>query len=64
MGDDINDVAALEAAGFSGAPADCADIVQQSVHYVCRHKGGEGAVREVIDLILAARKTNAEQAGT
>jgi len=59
MGDDINDLAALEAAGFSGAPADCADIVHPSVHYVCRHKGGEGAVREVVDLILAAQSTDA-----
>jgi len=55
MGDDVNDVEVLKAAGFSGAPADCMEPVKQVVHYVCRLKGGEGAVREVVDLILAAR---------
>ena len=55
MGDDVNDLEALEAVGFSGAPADCLNPVRQVVHYVCRLKGGEGAVREVVDLILAAR---------
>ena len=55
MGDDVNDLEALRAAGFSGAPADCMEPVKQVVHYVCRLKGGEGAVREVVDLILTAR---------
>jgi 3-deoxy-D-manno-octulosonate 8-phosphate phosphatase KdsC-like HAD superfamily phosphatase len=26
-----------------------------AVHYVCRQKGGEGAVRELTDLILQAQ---------
>ena len=55
MGDDVNDLEALKAVGFSGAPADCMEPVKQVVHYVCRLKGGEGAVREVVNLILAAR---------
>ena len=55
MGDDVNDVEALKAVGFAGAPADCMEPVKQVVHYVCRLKGGEGAVREVVDLILTAR---------
>ncbi len=56
MGDDVNDLEVLRAAGFAGAPADCMQPVKQVVHYVCRLKGGEGAVREVVDLILAARE--------
>ncbi len=32
------------------------DQVRQVVHYICRKKGGEGVVREVIDMILAARQ--------
>ena len=56
MGDDVNDLEALRAAGFSGAPADCIDPVRQEVNYVCDCKGGEGAVREMINLILTARK--------
>ena len=55
MGDDVNDLQALRAVGFSGAPADCVDPVRRVVHYLCRKKGGEGAVREVVDLILKAR---------
>jgi YrbI family 3-deoxy-D-manno-octulosonate 8-phosphate phosphatase len=55
MGDDVNDLEVLRAVGFSGAPADCMEPVKQVVHYICRLKGGEGAVREVVDMILTAR---------
>ncbi len=55
MGDDVNDLAALKAVGFSAAPADALPPVRRAVDYVCRQKGGEGAVREVADLILAAK---------
>jgi len=55
MGDDVNDVGALQTVGYAAAPADCVDQVRQMVHYICQKKGGEGAVREVIDMILAAR---------
>ncbi|SLM50289.1 3-deoxy-D-manno-octulosonate 8-phosphate phosphatase KdsC [Nitrospira japonica] len=55
IGDDINDLATLKAAGFSATPLDGVRPVIAAVDYVCRKKGGEGAVREVIDLILDAR---------
>lgn len=53
MGDDVNDLAALEIAGLAVAPADARPIVMQKCSYVAKAKGGNGAVREVIDLILA-----------
>ncbi len=56
IGDDVNDVGALQAVGYASAPADCVDQVRQVVHYICQKNGGEGAVREVIDMILAARQ--------
>ncbi len=56
MGDDVNDLGALQAVGYAAAPADCVDQVRQGVHYICQKNGGAGAVREVIDMILAARK--------
>jgi 3-deoxy-D-manno-octulosonate 8-phosphate phosphatase (KDO 8-P phosphatase) len=56
IGDDVNDVEALRAVGFSAAPADALPPVLQVVDYVCRKRGGEGAVREVADLILAAKR--------
>jgi len=55
IGDDVNDLETLQAVGFSAAPADAMPVVIQAVHYVCAKKGGEGAVRELADLILAAR---------
>jgi 3-deoxy-D-manno-octulosonate 8-phosphate phosphatase (KDO 8-P phosphatase) len=55
IGDDVNDLQTLEAVGFSAAPADGMPVVLKTVRYVCRHKGGEGAVREVADLILSAQ---------
>ena len=56
IGDDVNDLDALRAVGFSAAPADAMPTVLKAVHYICVKKGGEGAVREVADLILAAQK--------
>ena len=54
IGDDVNDLEALRAVGFSAAPADAMPSVLKAVQYVCAKKGGEGAVRELADLILAA----------
>ncbi len=55
IGDDINDMEALQAVGFSAAPADSLPQVLEIVNYVCRHKGGEGAVRELAEIILLSR---------
>jgi len=55
IGDDVNDLEALRSVGFSAAPADGLPPILKVVHYVCRKKGGAGAVREVADLILAAQ---------
>lgn len=57
IGDDVNDLEALKTVGFSAAPADAMPQVLRAVDYVCRKKGGEGAVREVVELILEARQT-------
>jgi 3-deoxy-D-manno-octulosonate 8-phosphate phosphatase (KDO 8-P phosphatase) len=54
LGDDVNDLQTLKAVGFSAAPADAMPSVLQVVHYVCKKRGGEGAVREVADLILGS----------
>ncbi|MDT3779570.1 HAD hydrolase family protein [Nitrospira sp. MA-1] len=55
IGDDVNDVEALKTVGYAAAPADCVEQVRQVVHYVCKKNGGEGAVREFIDTILAVK---------
>lgn len=55
IGDDINDYEALQAVGFSASPADGRAEIRKAVHYVCKAKGGGGAVRELADMILAAQ---------
>jgi 3-deoxy-D-manno-octulosonate 8-phosphate phosphatase (KDO 8-P phosphatase) len=55
VGDDEPDLPVLERAGFSAAPADAVSSVLKVVHYRCRQRGGEGAVREVIDIIVDAQ---------
>lgn len=56
MGDDDPDLPVLQRVGFSFAPADAVDRVKRSVVYVCKRRGGHGAVREVIELILRERE--------
>ncbi len=55
MGDDVVDLAVLERVGLSAAPADAVDEVRARVHWTSRRNGGDGAVRELIELILRAR---------
>ena len=55
MGDDLLDLPVLARVGFSAAPADATDDVRTRVHWVSRHPGGRGAVRELIELVLRAR---------
>lgn len=55
IGDDVNDLETLKAVGFSAAPADAMPLVIRAVQYVCAKKGGDGAVRELADLLLAVR---------
>ncbi|MFH1704338.1 MAG: HAD hydrolase family protein [Nitrospirota bacterium] len=52
MGDDVNDLQALALAGLSAAPANAHDSVKQKVMLITKSSGGQGAVRELVDLIL------------
>jgi 3-deoxy-D-manno-octulosonate 8-phosphate phosphatase (KDO 8-P phosphatase) len=56
VGDDTPDVPLLEAARLAIAVADAHPAARERAHYVTRLPGGQGAVREVCDLILAARR--------
>ncbi len=55
VGDDVVDVPAFKMVGFSAAVADAPVYVREQADYVTHKKGGEGAVREVCDMILRAR---------
>src|SRR5210317_2012603 len=59
MGDDWLDLPLLVRVGFAATVADAVPEVLQIAHYVTKRKGGRGAVREVCDLILEAKGTDA-----
>ena len=52
IGDDLNDIDAMHLVGFSCAPADACEAVKNIADYVAARKGGEGVVREIVDLIV------------
>jgi len=55
MGDDLLDLPVLDRAGLAAAPADAAQEVRQAAHWVSAARGGRGAVRELIELVLRAQ---------
>ena len=57
VGDDLPDLAAIHAAGFGVAVCNAATIVREHADYVTSASGGNGAVREVCELIMRAQNT-------
>lgn len=57
MGDDDIDTPAIEWAGIGATVPDALPSAFDAADYVARRKGGSGAVRDVCDRIIAARKT-------
>jgi 3-deoxy-D-manno-octulosonate 8-phosphate phosphatase (KDO 8-P phosphatase) len=55
MADDLLDLSILRRVGLSAAPADAVDDVRARVHWVSRFPGGRGAVREFLEVVLAAQ---------
>lgn len=55
IGDDLNDLPAMELCGVRGCPADAVSAVKEICGYVCVNPGGGGAVREFIDWLCFAR---------
>jgi YrbI family 3-deoxy-D-manno-octulosonate 8-phosphate phosphatase len=56
VGDDLNDLEAMKNVGLACAVADAADPVKAIAHHVTQRRGGDGAVREVCELIIAAKQ--------
>ncbi|PRX35717.1 3-deoxy-D-manno-octulosonate 8-phosphate phosphatase (KDO 8-P phosphatase) [Orenia metallireducens] len=52
IGDDVNDLDILERVGLSFTPANGVKKVKEVVDYITTKEGGQGAVREAIELIL------------
>ncbi len=56
MGDDLPDIPVLKKVGFAVCPKNSVMEVKKVCHYITRKNGGDGAVREVCDIIIKAKK--------
>lgn len=56
VGDDLGDLTVMGKVGFPVAVADAAAETKAAAAYVTSAKGGRGAVRQVCDLLLLAKK--------
>jgi 3-deoxy-D-manno-octulosonate 8-phosphate phosphatase (KDO 8-P phosphatase) len=55
IGDDLNDIQLMQRSEFAVAVADAAEETRAVAHYITQARGGSGAVREVIEIILKAQ---------
>jgi len=55
LGDDLNDRPALRIAGVAIAPSDAAPDILAEAHIIVDARGGEGAARQAVELILRAQ---------
>lgn len=56
IGDDVNDLSAMSLCGFIGCPADSCQEVLTVADYVSKKKGGDGAVRDIIEFYLRGQE--------
>ena len=55
IGDDLNDLSGMELCGFVGCPKDACAEVKVKADYISGVKGGQGAVRDIIEFLLRER---------
>ncbi|UCG35002.1 MAG: HAD-IIIA family hydrolase [Candidatus Omnitrophota bacterium] len=55
VGDDLIDLELMKRVGLAVAVKDAPQSLRRVAHYVTSNRGGEGAVREVVDLVLGAQ---------
>jgi 3-deoxy-D-manno-octulosonate 8-phosphate phosphatase (KDO 8-P phosphatase) len=55
MGDDVPDLPVMQRAALALTVADAHPSAHRAAHWISRYPGGQGAVREAADLILAAQ---------
>ena len=48
----------MKKVGFSATPKDGIRLAQQTAKYICKQEGGQGAFRELADLILFTKFPN------
>ena len=64
MGDDIPDYEAMEVVGLKACPLDAAQEILEFSDFISTKKGGEGAVRELIEKVLKLNNDWPISAGT
>lgn len=52
IGDDINDLEVMNVVGYCACPADAVKPVRMVSGFIAERKGGEGAVREIVDYLM------------
>jgi YrbI family 3-deoxy-D-manno-octulosonate 8-phosphate phosphatase len=52
LGNDLNDLEAINLAGYSIAPIDCHPIIKKNVDLIIDKEGGNGFVREFIEILI------------
>ena len=57
MGDDLPDLPLLIRAGFSATVTNAPEIIKQYVNFITDNKPGQGAVREVCELIMKTQNS-------
>jgi len=55
IGDDVGDIGIMDQVGFPAAVADAVEKVKQHAVYITQKKGGRGAIREVVEFLLASQ---------
>ena len=60
VGDDLPDLPVMQRVGLAAAVANAVPEVKRAAHFLTKRSGGEGAVREVIELIVKAQGKWAE----
>jgi 3-deoxy-D-manno-octulosonate 8-phosphate phosphatase (KDO 8-P phosphatase) len=55
IGDELLDIPVLKAVGFAATVPDAVEEVRAAAHYITTRRGGDGAVRELCDLIRKER---------
>jgi len=62
IGDDLIDLELIKAVGVGVAVSNAIDGIKGSASYITKKRGGEGAVREVVDLIIESKGLNKQVA--
>lgn len=58
IGDDINDIEAIKMVGLGCCPADAMPAVKTAAKYITKAKGGNGVIREIVELIYREEVDN------